>query len=327
MAAERVTCSGDELLVDGMIAAAQRPRRASALASAGRSLVPYFVPGSAEPSEGDINVNTDVDAHRRNGASILEAPVPIASFRDHATLRVGPNEPVVLHMSTRRFQSSTLSFDGIAGGQSGQRALKVPKTKKVVSKRGGGGGSPTSPFHATSFTCSDSDSADDAQALDGKAEVEVAMLASLTTSSGAAQVTLQSAGKVRTKSRQRSKAVSSQTPVSTDVLRSQEKLGSYALSVKENWAGPAFANSPPPSSLPMPRFTAIAKSPSPLPRVDAITAGQALLQLVSKPAATGSTLPLRRVLDLSQGSVGATCAASTCLDNPTAQLKRILNVA
>eukprot|EP00850_Spirogloea_muscicola_P002438 SM000009S23567 [mRNA] locus=s9:822864:824253:+ [translate_table: standard] len=326
MAAERVTCSGDELLVDGMIAAAQRPRRAVALASAGRSLVPYFVPGSAEPSEGDINVNTDVDAHRRNGASILEAPVPIASFRDHAALRVGPNEPVALHMATRRFQSSTLILDGYTGGQSGQRALKVPKTKKVVSKRSGGGGSPTSPFHATSFTCSDSDSADDAQAPDGKAEVDAALLASFT-SSGAAQVALQSAGKGRTKSRQRSKVVSSQTPLSAGVLRSQEKLGGCALSVKENWAGPAFTNSPPPSSLPMPRFTAIAKSPSPLPLVDALTAGQALLQLVSKPAATGSTLPLRRVLDLSQGSVGATCAASTCLDNPTAQLKRILNVA
>lgn len=65
----------EDILVDKMIAASHR-KGELALPSYGRNFVPYFVPGASNPSEHDINLNTDVDTFRRAGASFLDAPLP-----------------------------------------------------------------------------------------------------------------------------------------------------------------------------------------------------------------------------------------------------------
>eukprot|EP00271_Cylindrocystis_brebissonii_P016896 TRINITY_DN417_c0_g1_i3.p1 TRINITY_DN417_c0_g1~~TRINITY_DN417_c0_g1_i3.p1 ORF type:complete len:378 (+),score=26.83 TRINITY_DN417_c0_g1_i3:203-1336(+) len=70
--------SDNEIIVDRMIAPIQRRGEVKALPSHGRQLVPYFVPGK-ELSEGGVNVNTDVDSIRRNGASPLDIPVPMST--------------------------------------------------------------------------------------------------------------------------------------------------------------------------------------------------------------------------------------------------------
>eukprot|EP00475_Leptophrys_vorax_P027796 TRINITY_DN39699_c0_g1_i1.p1 TRINITY_DN39699_c0_g1~~TRINITY_DN39699_c0_g1_i1.p1 ORF type:complete len:258 (-),score=7.60 TRINITY_DN39699_c0_g1_i1:382-1155(-) len=71
-------CSDNELMVDMVIAASQKKKR-EALASFGRDLVPYFVPGATDLTEDAVNVNTDVDALRRSGGDILDIPEPVAS--------------------------------------------------------------------------------------------------------------------------------------------------------------------------------------------------------------------------------------------------------
>lgn len=73
-------CSDDDIMVDMVIAASQK-KRGEALPSFGRDLVPYFVPGANKLTEDSVNINTDVDALRRSGASILEIPEPATSSR------------------------------------------------------------------------------------------------------------------------------------------------------------------------------------------------------------------------------------------------------
>eukprot|EP00270_Netrium_digitus_P010092 TRINITY_DN30_c0_g1_i5.p1 TRINITY_DN30_c0_g1~~TRINITY_DN30_c0_g1_i5.p1 ORF type:complete len:288 (-),score=26.08 TRINITY_DN30_c0_g1_i5:543-1406(-) len=69
-----VVCD-EEMVVDSVISASRKKSEVS-LPSFGRDLVPYFIPGAGAMDESDINVNTDVDQHRRNGGGHLDIPTP-----------------------------------------------------------------------------------------------------------------------------------------------------------------------------------------------------------------------------------------------------------
>ena len=59
-----IISTDNEILVDKVITDSN-VKKTYEMESFGRDLVPYFVPGAMELDEAAVNVNTDVDAHRR----------------------------------------------------------------------------------------------------------------------------------------------------------------------------------------------------------------------------------------------------------------------
>lgn len=59
-----IISTDNEILVDKVITAS-RVKKTFEMEGFGRDLVPYFVPGAMQLDEASVNINTDVDGHRR----------------------------------------------------------------------------------------------------------------------------------------------------------------------------------------------------------------------------------------------------------------------
>ncbi|CAI7872453.1 unnamed protein product [Closterium sp. NIES-53] len=177
-----IFCSDEDIMVDMVIAASQK-KGTVALPSFGRELVPYFVPGFTNFTEDAVNINTDVDAIRRNGASVLEIPQP-------ATVAGGMRKG---RGNTRRSPKKNRSRHGSPNNDTTARDTNNGASASGVAVN----------FSTTSYTAP------------------------------AAAAPLPSCDVI--------------TPPPTS----------------EAWAGPAYVNSPPPSSLPLPSFLKAQLKPSP----------------------------------------------------------------
>ncbi|GJP41957.1 hypothetical protein CLOM_g1568 [Closterium sp. NIES-68] len=176
-----IFCSDEDIMVDMVIAASQM-KGTTALPSYGRELVPYFVPGFTNLTEDAVNINTDVDAIRRNGASVLEIPQPAT----------------------------------VVGGVRKGRGNARRSPKKNRSRHG----SPNTDTQARYTN-------------NGASAPGVAV---------------------------NSSATSYSAPAPGAPLPSRDVI---TPSTSEAWAGPAYVNSPPPSSLPLPSFLKAQLKPSP----------------------------------------------------------------
>ncbi|CAI5510639.1 unnamed protein product [Closterium sp. Naga37s-1] len=215
-----------------------------ALPSFGRELVPYFVPGFTNFTEDAVNINTDVDAIRRNGASVLDIPQPAT----------------------------------VAGGMRKSRGNTRRSPKKNRSRHG-------SPNNDTTGRYTNN----------GASASGVAVNSSTT---------------------------SYPAPAAAAPLPSRDVITPPPTS--EAWAGPAYVNSPPPSSLPLPSFLKAQLKPSPTNvRVSSSEPSSPLEQ-----SAPGST-------DFAQdyGRVPVPCATEHMMAYPMntlvieGNLKRLLQVA
>lgn len=250
--------SDEEIIVDRMIAASQRKGEV-ALPSFGRDLVPYFVPGTEMWTENDVNINTDVDSFRREGASLLDIPVPTfreTSVKGGKTVAISVNGKRETKLRTRS-RNKRKEDTGLVDMQTSLKPLKVghgDRTSSAVS--------PTSPFGlSTSVSTSSSDC--DVSERESRQNVSCnnygqrpppQPLSSSAPGAWSFSTSVPSSSVTGPQKMPLNQVLA--TSPSSPELRRLNCANSALLrsSINEKWAGPAYANSPPPSCVPLPTF-------------------------------------------------------------------------
>lgn len=283
--------SDEEIIVDRMIAASQRKGEV-ALPSFGRDLVPYFVPGTESWNENDVNVNTDLDSFRRQGASLLDIPVP--TFRELGSKSVQQTwKPSLIRRERKSKRKSKKQIDdhAVVGTQASLKSIKVNSSDPISI-----GTSPTSPLRFSTSQSSSSESDVPEPKIRHEVPKTVAprpsfeMLSS-SAPSGGFMASLINEGINSISERRLTSSNVSSTPGSPENrLCSGATLALQRLN--EKWAGPAFANSPPPSCVPIPTFacknkeTALEANPGMKPSI-----GSPVQSAPTSPAPSAVTLP------------------------------------
>ncbi|GAQ88146.1 hypothetical protein KFL_004040060 [Klebsormidium nitens] len=277
---ESIRVTDDEIVVDSMILASRGEKENPALPSFGRSLVPYFCPNRSDnPTEDDINIKTDLDAYRRDGASILDIPSPEAS-KEPASKGAGfvNAGPLVALGKSSRLAAESHSMTGSEPLKMRKRGAGA-KSRKAGPRKSEEVSSPTSPLDDPTVltTSSDSDATDSdsqqkyrsvfvgqgptwQQEELQKSPLKAKKRAPKPHSKGAsASLSGAPKGSVKTSQPQPEGSSKGQTPSALpqarqDVVRAPQVSVEARSQPPERFAGAAFHNSPAPSCLPLPTF-------------------------------------------------------------------------
>lgn len=285
--------SDEDIIVDKMIAASQK-KGETALPSYGRNFVPYFVPGASDPGELDINVNTDIDNFRRAGASVLDAPQPIplgqgsgGETRDIETFTAG----IVQKKGAKNKNGSSIPVARKAGRSAMKDMIRTADSSEATPREGSAVtpeglspprpvvsktslGSPSTP--GTGEYLARSDPGGSGMALlersrNRKAKAKpthqkgaVTAAAAVVPLFGSPIIGTPPPSSTTGRSARAAKGRAGQEDARSPLEKNVE--GKDALMVPatgaspvfvpfgERFAGPAYTNSPPPSSLPLPEF-------------------------------------------------------------------------